>query len=181
MWGNYEHFWNVLFLNNCNIFGRDNNRDKNKSGIIEAQMCPKLPCYSLKPPYSPAAAHTWLSFSMIMEDRSYRWPAQPPTRSAYFSTIRKPGVVLRVPATSPCQLLRCFISTMRQHADAIPLARDIRLSAMRSPSSMSFTFPLISATVHIGSNKSPVLFRKKKLIIEHSTDSWLGLQNRIPC
>lgn len=43
----------------------------------------------------------WLSFSMIMLDRSYRCESIPPTSMPYFSTSRKPGVVLRVPAMMP--------------------------------------------------------------------------------
>ena len=43
----------------------------------------------------------WLSLSMIMLDRSCRCGSIPPTSIPYFSTSRKPGVVLRVPATMP--------------------------------------------------------------------------------
>ena len=43
----------------------------------------------------------WLSLSIIIELRSYRCASQPPTNIPYFSTIRKPGVVLRVPARMP--------------------------------------------------------------------------------
>lgn len=43
----------------------------------------------------------WLSLSMIMLERSCRWGSIPPTSIPYLSTRRKPGVVLRVPATMP--------------------------------------------------------------------------------
>ncbi len=43
----------------------------------------------------------WLSLSMIMLDKSCRCASIPPTSMPYFSTSRKPGVVLRVPAMIP--------------------------------------------------------------------------------
>ena len=43
----------------------------------------------------------WLSLSMIMLERSCLCGSIPPTSIPYFSTSRKPGVVLRVPATTP--------------------------------------------------------------------------------
>ena len=41
----------------------------------------------------------------------------------YFSTIRNPGVVFRVPATKPCHPKVFFISAARLAAVATPLAR----------------------------------------------------------
>lgn len=43
----------------------------------------------------------WLSLSMVMALRSWRCGSQPPISIPYFSTSRKPGVVLRVPASVP--------------------------------------------------------------------------------
>merc|ERR1719379_2208955 len=39
---------------------------------------------------------------MTMFDKSMRCVSAPPTSSAYFSTMLKPGVVFRVPAIFPC-------------------------------------------------------------------------------
>lgn len=50
-----------------------------------------------------AQAQMWLSFSMVMELRSWRCGSAPPMRIPYFSTRRNPGVVLRVPARMPFQ------------------------------------------------------------------------------
>lgn len=50
-----------------------------------------------------AQAHMWLSFSMVIELRSWRCGSAPPIRIPYFSTRRNPGVVLRVPAKVPFQ------------------------------------------------------------------------------
>ena len=55
----------------------------------------------------------WLSFSMIMLERSWRWGSIPPTSMPYFSTRRNPGVVLRVPATIPLYPLALARSRMR--------------------------------------------------------------------
>lgn len=43
----------------------------------------------------------WLSLSMVIALRSWRCGSQPPISIPYFSTSRKPGVVLRVPASVP--------------------------------------------------------------------------------
>lgn len=43
----------------------------------------------------------WLSLIMVIALRSWRCGSQPPISIPYFSTSRKPGVVLRVPASVP--------------------------------------------------------------------------------
>ena len=43
------------------------------------------------------AAQIWLSFSIIIDDKSYRCVSIPATKRAYFSTSLKPGVVFLVP------------------------------------------------------------------------------------
>eukprot|EP00732_Lithocolla_globosa_P006659 Lithocolla_globosa_v1_NODE_7877_length_891_cov_16.136364.p2 type:complete len:147 gc:universal NODE_7877_length_891_cov_16.136364:373-813(+) len=84
---------------------------------------------------------TWLSLSMIMEERSMRWVSHPPTSMAYFSTSRKPGVVLRVPATIPCHPCFSFNCCRRRALVATPLARASILSAGLSPRSRWRTGP----------------------------------------
>ena len=76
----------------------------------------------------------WLSLSMIMLDRSCRCGSIPPTSIPYFSTSRKPGVVLRVPATVPRKPAARARSRTR---------RDLR----RAPASVSMNIaPMSSAT-----------------------------------
>ena len=60
----------------------------------------------------------WLSLSMIMLDRSCRCGSMPPTSIPYFSTSRKPGVVLRVPAMMP--LYPCARAMSRNFFDLPP-------------------------------------------------------------
>mmetsp|Transcript_30429 Transcript_30429/g.84851 ORF Transcript_30429/g.84851 Transcript_30429/m.84851 type:complete len:260 (-) Transcript_30429:27-806(-) len=101
------------------------------------------------------ALQMWLSFSMIMCDRSMRCVLTPPTTSAYFSTMRKPGVVLRVPATSPCHLAAALRSASSRAAVAMPLARVTMLSAVRSASRILRTGPITLATTVTGFTSAP--------------------------
>ncbi len=48
---------------------------------------------------TPPAMAMWLSLIRIASSRPKRWLAPPPQRTAYFSTARRPGVVLRVQTT----------------------------------------------------------------------------------
>lgn len=57
--------------------------------------------------------HTWLSFNMIILERSCRCGSIPPTIIPYFSTNLKPGVVLRVPAIVPVNPLARAVSRKR--------------------------------------------------------------------
>ena len=69
----------------------------------------------------------------------------PPTRTAYFSRTRSPGVVLRVS--------RIFVfvpdtsSTQRFVEVAIPLIREMRLSAVRSARRMARKGPSVVAMI----------------------------------
>mmetsp|Transcript_1795 Transcript_1795/g.3274 ORF Transcript_1795/g.3274 Transcript_1795/m.3274 type:complete len:283 (-) Transcript_1795:23-871(-) len=94
--------------------------------------------------------HMWLSFSMTMCDKSMRCVLAPPTSTAYFSTSRKPGVTLRVAATSPCQLCERAMSTICLASVATPLARLSTLSAVRSPNSKRRAAPRTVATCTLG-------------------------------
>ena len=86
---------------------------------------------------------------------NYLCVEQPETMTAYFSTKRNPGVVLRVAATSPCQLDSFFFPWKYCPNVAIPLALVKMFSANRSPCRILLTGPLTSATLHDGSMTSP--------------------------
>ena len=62
-----------------------------KPGVISGLACARR----IAAPTPPAAA-TWLSLIRIASSRPKRWLTPPPQRTAYFSSARKPGVVLRV-------------------------------------------------------------------------------------
>mmetsp|Transcript_20770 Transcript_20770/g.70386 ORF Transcript_20770/g.70386 Transcript_20770/m.70386 type:complete len:225 (-) Transcript_20770:37-711(-) len=107
------------------------------------------------------ALQTWLSLSMTICERSSRCVAAPPTKSAYFSTTRKPGVVLRVPATWPSQ--PCDLARVTHFRDAVatPEARESVFSAVRSPRRTLRTGPRTVAMASLppcgGSRASPSL------------------------
>lgn len=90
-------------------------------------------------------AQIWLSFSITIPLRSCLCMDTPPTSMAYFSTRRKPGVVLRVPATSPCQPLTVAIAWSWEQRVAIPEARARQLRAGLSPRSRHLAGPLTTA------------------------------------
>ena len=76
--------------------------------------------------------------------RPVRWFVPPPQRTAYFSSARRPGVVLRVsrmrvgvPSVS---------SAKRRVSEAIPHRRPTRLSATRSPVSTARAGPSTTAS-----------------------------------
>ena len=85
------------------------------------------------------ADQMWLSFSMTIDDRSWRCVDMPPTSSEYFSTSRNPGVVFLVPATSPCHPWSSASCRSRLATVAMPLALVKQFKATRSPSRMFFT------------------------------------------
>lgn len=90
-------------------------------------------------------AHTWLSFNITIPLKSCLCMDTPPTNMAYFSTRRKPGVVLRVPATSPCQPCAFAIAWSWEQRVAMPDARARQLRAGRSPRRREFAGPLTTA------------------------------------
>ena len=85
------------------------------------------------------ADQMWLSLSITIDDRSCRCVDIPPTSSEYFSTSRNPGVVFRVPATSPCHPWSSASCCSRLDIVAMPLALVKQFSATRSPSRMFLT------------------------------------------
>jgi hypothetical protein len=66
-----------------------------------------------------------------------------------------PGVVLRVPATMPCQPVRRAASRSLRDLVAMPEHRARRLSATRSPSRSWRAGPRTVATVMMGEKASP--------------------------
>jgi hypothetical protein len=79
---------------------------------------------------SPPAAILWLSLIIATSYRPIRLFVPPPARTAYFSRIRRPGVVLRVSST------RAFVpasaSAQARVCVATPDMRQSRFSAVRS-------------------------------------------------
>ncbi len=71
-------------------------------------------------PSSAAASATWLSLISTASNKPVRWLCPPPRRTAYFSNLRQPGVVLRVSysrALVPCDCLHklaCLRGDSRQ-------------------------------------------------------------------
>lgn len=90
-------------------------------------------------------AQMWLSFSITIPLKSCLCMDTPPASMAYFSTNRKPGVVLRVPATSPCQPLAFAISWSWEQRLVIPEARARQLRAGLSPRRRHLAGPLTTA------------------------------------
>lgn len=90
-------------------------------------------------------AHTWLSFNITIPLRSCLCMDTPPTSMAYFSGKRKPGVVLRVPATSPCHPLAVATAWSWEQRVAIPETRDKQLRAGLSPRRRHLAGPLTTA------------------------------------
>ena len=86
----------------------------------------------------PAMA-TWLSLMRTPEPRSKRWLLAPPMRTAYFSSRRKPGVVLRV---SVMRRLVPWAAAVKARARvATPESRCRKLSAVRSAASRAAAEP----------------------------------------
>ena len=88
----------------------------------------------------PPEKSTWLSLSRIISNSPMRWLHPPPIFTACFSSIRMPGVVLRVSST------RVWVpfnrSTYLSVIVAIPLMRCMMLSMSRSVCSSERTRPL---------------------------------------
>src|SRR6266571_2041302 len=64
----------------------------------------------------PPAARMWFSLIRRPSSRPARWLLAPPTRTAYFSSTRRPGVVLRVSMTFAC------VPLTRSHAWRLAVA-----------------------------------------------------------
>ena len=88
----------------------------------------------------PPAKSTWLSFSRIMSKSPIRWFIPPPIFTACFSSMRIPGVVLRVSST--WVFVPFSFSTYLFVIVAIPLIRCIMFSIRRSVCSRERTLPV---------------------------------------
>ena len=102
---------------------------------------------------TPPAARRWLSLTRIPSSRPKRWFRPPPQRTAYFSSARRPGVVLRVSRISAP--VPSTASTKRRVSVAIPDRRPRRLSAVRSPVRTARVRPEMRASSVGCSKRSP--------------------------
>lgn len=101
----------------------------------------------------PPAAATWLSFTSAASPRPMRWFIPPPQRTAYFSSSRSPGVVLRVSRTAAP-----VPATASAHARAevaIPDRWVRKFSMVRSAPSISRSGALIRSTSQPAPIRSP--------------------------
>ena len=76
------------------------------------------------------AASLWLSLTIATSYRPMRLLVPPPARTAYFSSTRRPGVVLRVSST--VRLVPASASAQARVCVATPDMRQSRFSAVRS-------------------------------------------------
>ena len=102
---------------------------------------------------TPPAASLWLSLTIATSYRPIRLLVPPPARTAYFSRIRRPGVVLRVsstmapvPASASAQA-RVWVAT--------PDSRQSRFSAVRSAVSSARVGPVTVASTSPRATRSP--------------------------
>ena len=102
---------------------------------------------------TPPAASTWLSLTSAASDRLIRWFSPPPRRTAYFSSARRPGVVLRVSRTAAPE--PATASTHRAVAVATPERWQSRLSAVRSAVSSERVGPVTVASTAPRRTRSP--------------------------
>ncbi|CAM5688200.1 hypothetical protein STENM223S_07656 [Streptomyces tendae] len=85
---------------------------------------------ALKACATPPAATTWLSLTSAASERDMRRSTPPPQRTANFSRLRSPGVVLRVSRTFV--LVPSSASAHARVAVAMPESRHSRFRALRS-------------------------------------------------
>ncbi len=67
-------------------------------------------------------AQMWLSFSIIMDDKSYRCVSMPATSRAYFSTSLKPGVVFLVPGGCKWRAVFQWTSRFRHKGKSVDVS-----------------------------------------------------------
>lgn len=103
----------------------------------------------------PPAMSAWFSLTSIAAERSKRWLFPPPSSTALFSNHRKPGVVLRVAATSTCGFAARTFATAFLVAVAIPLIRITMLRASRSHRRSAAASPVASSTFVPGDTRLP--------------------------
>ncbi|CAM5376258.1 hypothetical protein STENM327S_05074 [Streptomyces tendae] len=113
----------------------------------------KLSRTALKASATPPAATTWLSLTRAASERDMRWLTPPPQRTANFSRLRSPGVVLRVSRTLAFVPSRA--SAHARVADAMPDMRHRRFSALRSAVRMSRVRVVTERSFWPSSTRSP--------------------------
>ncbi len=101
----------------------------------------------------PPAAATWLSFTSAASPSPMRWFIPPPQRTAYFSSWRSPGVVLRVSRTA--HPVPATASAHALVAVAIPDRCVRKFSMVRSAPSISRNGARIRSTSQPPSIRSP--------------------------
>ena len=123
-------------------------------------------------PTEPAAA-TWLSLISTASPRPSRWLTPPPQRTAYFSSSRRPGRVLRVsrmrapvPSTA---------STQARVAVATPERWQTRLSAVRSAVSRPRTGARTASATSPAASRSPSARAVEDLV---AVDAEHGVEHR---
>ena len=95
----------------------------------------------------------WLSLISMASSRPKRWLKPPPQRTAYFSSARRPGVVLRVQ-----QMRVCVPATRRTNscvAVATPERWPRRLSAARSAASTARAGPVTVISAVLAATLAP--------------------------
>src|SRR5580700_4102860 len=92
---------------------------------------PLAACAAVSAAETPPASRIWFSLIRTASPRSLRWFLPPPTRTAYFSRARSPGVVFRVSRISA--LVPSTARTNRRVSVATPLSCCKRFKATRSP------------------------------------------------
>ena len=109
------------------------------------------------------AASLWLSLIIATSYRPMRLLVPPPTRTAYFSSARRPGVVLRVSSTvafvpaSSSAHLRVWVAT--------PDIRQSRFSAVRSAVSRDRVGPVTTASTSPRTTRAPSSTRWSKVAV----------------
>ena len=96
---------------------------------------------------------TWLSLTRAASDSDIRWLTPPPHRTAYFSSARSPGIVLRVSRT--CAPVPSIASTQRRVRVATPDRWPSRFRAVRSAVSRSRIGPVTVASTSPGVTRAP--------------------------
>src|SRR6266700_1127053 len=101
----------------------------------------------------PPATAMWLSLISMASSRPKRWLKPPPQRTAYFSSARSPGVVLRV------QQMRVRVPAMRRTNSWVAVATPERwprkLSATRSAASTVRAGPATVISAVLAATSAP--------------------------
>ena len=101
----------------------------------------------------PPATTRWLSLISTASSSPKRWLEPPPTRIAYFSRARRPGVVLRVQTISVGR--SAMWPTRDAVAVAMPESRPRMLRAVRSPLRIGRARPSTTASTVPASTSAP--------------------------